>query len=136
MTKATVETLKLIFIIALGLIIFLYLIPMMLREANIACKRSQIDELSRVLRELDKFERMKTTLQPGSYNIVENFEVKTCTDKIEYKDGLLYVIWNDGSSEKIPTKAQWKMDDSFLSLKEGKWDMKVSLESVTAIRKK
>lgn len=135
MSKATVDIFMLIAVIALGLMILLFLVPMLSKELNVACKRSQIDDLGKVWRQLDNFERMKETIQPGSYNIIENFNVKKyCTSEIRYDErGFLVIKWVDGGFEKIPTNAVWKMDGSNLLLKEGTTcDFKVSLGNVVA----
>lgn len=136
MTKGS-ETIWLFFFIAIGLFLILFFFLVLPKIADVGCRQSQMDDLSRVLRELDNFERMNTTLQPGSYNILpEPFTVRTsCTSKIKYDpSGLVIVIWNDGITEKIPTNATWKMEDgNDTSLTEGSWDMRVSLKSVVAI---
>ena len=146
MTKGS-EAIWLFFIIAIGLVLILFFFLVLPKIADVGCRQSQMDDLSRVLRELDNFERMNTTLQPGSYNILpEPFTVRTsCTSEIMYVkeinyvnkvryEGVLKVIWTDGITEKIPTNDTWKMEDGTdMSLTKDSWDMKVSLKSVVAI---
>lgn len=136
MTKATVDIFLLIGIIALGLMVLIPLILFLTSYLNVSCKRSQIEKLSEVLRQLDNFEKMKETILIGSYNTIEDFQVKkSCTSEIRYDErGFLEIKWSDSSVEKIPTNAVWKMADGkpFL-LKEGTTcDMRVSLRSVVA----
>jgi len=146
MTKATAETLKLIIIIALSLILFLSFVPLVTTELKIACKRSQIDDLARVLRELENFKRMNN-VQPLSYNVVQGFIVKTdCTKEIVFQKvvennvekKIVKLVWEDGLEEKIPTEADWQMEGTNglvdMSLTEGTWDIKVFSNSVIAIK--
>jgi hypothetical protein len=150
MTKGSaVEKLLLIFIVAFGLILFISLYILFTKEINVTCKRTQMDELDKIWKELDKFESMKGTIQPASYNTIQNFEVKKdCVSKIEYKEETvsgsvktyLVITWNDKIVQKMPTKAEWKTEGSNglvnLELEGGVWDMEVSLGKVIAKRVK
>jgi uncharacterized ubiquitin-like protein YukD len=141
MTKATAETLKLILIIALGLIIFLSFVPIITNELSVACKRSQIDDLGRVLTQLENFESM-SNVQTLSYNTVEGFVIKTCTKEIVFEKTTennvekkyVKVVWEDGIEQKIPTVADWKMGngDNLWLNDSSTWDMKVSYRNVIA----
>jgi len=140
MTKASAETLKLIIIIALGLIIFLSFVPIVTTELNIVCKRSQMDDLGRVLTQLENFERMND-VQAVSYNTIEGFNVKTsCTKEIVFERKIennvekkyVKVVWTDGLYERIPTVADWNMGNTGMDLTDGTWDMKVYYRNVIA----
>jgi hypothetical protein len=143
MTKATVETLKLILIIALGLLILMYFIPIATNELDSVCKNAQMDELNKVWEQLDNFEKNNQTIQPGSYNTIQDFHVQSCTSEIKYVPvengrGYLTIKWkSSGYVQKIPTEASWTMEDDTgppMDLTEGTtWDMKVSLGNVAAI---
>lgn len=135
MTKATVDIFLLIGVVALTIMILIPIILLTTKGLDEGCKISQIDKLNEVLRQLDNFEKMNQTIQIGSYNTIENFEVKkSCTSEIKYDEsGFLEIKWSDGSIEKIPTNAKWKLGGEPLVLTEGTtYDMRVSLRSVIA----
>ena len=133
MTKAVMSIITLILILALSLVVAFYFVPMASDLKNTVCKESQLDEFDQIWKQLDYFESMNTTIMPASYNFVRNFNVKSCTEEIKYENGFVLVKWEDGKVEKMYTKAMWTMEDGRpLSLKEGTWDIKVSLRNVTA----
>ena len=140
MIKGSAETLKLIFIIAFGLFIFLWVIPMMMNQLSVICKHAQMDELYKVWEELERFEKMDKIVQPTSYNLVQGFVVKTdCVSEIKYDSNkkYLFITWKDGVVQEInSTDVTWGIEGSSgdMDLKEGTWDMKVSLGKVIVKR--
>jgi hypothetical protein len=100
-----------------------------------------MEELGRVLEQLDKFDKMNQTILVGSYSMLEGFDIKqACTSEIRYEKGeksYLIVGWKNGGTQKIRTDAEWQMEDASglidMKLTEGTCVMKVSLGKVIAM---